>query len=278
MPGESLWTRETPWRQGHVLPVDAVEALNLVHACGLNSTCVVVVSHDCDLANHDLEAEPNAEVIVGRIPATLDGNFSWAKSPRTLHFDLIRNGEPITIELVATSKALVPKKDLASFTPDPQWSFSGQSLSTLRSWLAVRYNRVAFPDLFESRLNESKVKRGLAKLIEPIHKSLSVVFFDVDEGTEIDRSDGSAYILKIVLVYPPGDDPLETIDKIDELVEKIEALFARCHYDRAVNKWNGVHLMSCIAISEDEMTVGRARLMNEWRYEHMSLKDEGDAS
>jgi hypothetical protein len=27
---------------------------------------VVVISHDCDLANHDLQVEPNVEIIIGR--------------------------------------------------------------------------------------------------------------------------------------------------------------------------------------------------------------------
>ncbi len=43
--------------------------------------------------------------------------------------------------------------------------------------------------------------------MEPLGQHLSAVYFDVDGGMEIDRSDDSAYELKIVLVYPPGDDP-----------------------------------------------------------------------
>ena len=274
MIGESLWTRETPWRQGHVLPLDAVKALKLIHPCGIDSICVVIVSHDCDLANDDLEAEPHAEVIVGCIPAKPNGNFSWAKSPRTLHFELIRNGEPVTVELVATSKALIRKTALADFAPDSTWSISGQALSTLRSWLAVRYNRTAFPDPFVDRLTKSKVKSGLAKIIEPVHKNLAAVFFDVDQGEERDRFDGSAFELNVVLVYPPGDDPEDTADEIDKLANKIDDLFTSRHYDKEADKWNGVHLKSCIAISEDDLPLSRAKLMNEWRYEHMSLKDE----
>jgi hypothetical protein len=35
-----------------------------------------VVSHDCDLANADLNAEPDVVVIVGRVVTAADGNFS----------------------------------------------------------------------------------------------------------------------------------------------------------------------------------------------------------
>ena len=62
----AAWTRETPWRQGAILPSDAVQALGLQ---GKGSTdhalCVMVISHDCDLANDNLDQEPNVEVIVG---------------------------------------------------------------------------------------------------------------------------------------------------------------------------------------------------------------------
>lgn len=59
----SEWTRETTWRQGRVLGVDAASAAGL--ACE-SDVCVLVISHDCDLAIHDLDIEPNVEVIVGR--------------------------------------------------------------------------------------------------------------------------------------------------------------------------------------------------------------------
>lgn len=271
------WTRKTPWRQGHVLPVDAVKELGLTHPIGLESTCVVVVSHSCDLVNDDMQLEPNVEVIVGRVlNKPIDGNFSWAKSPRTLHTELTRDGEVVPIELVATFKSLVSKEALASFAPDAAWAMSGQGLSTLRSWLAVRYDRVAFPDPFVDRLAVSKVKSGLAKLITPIHKNLSAIYFDVDNGKELDHSDGSAYDLKIVLVYPPGENPDEVATEMDDLSANVEKLFEKRHYDKDANKWHGVHLQSCMAISEDDLPVSRTKLLNEWRYEHMTLKDEGN--
>jgi len=274
MAGDAVaWTRDTPWRQGHVLTVEAVKTLGLVHTGGLESACVVVVSHDCDLANDDLDAEPQVEVIVGCIPAKPNGNFSWAKSPRTLHFEIERSGTSVLVELVATFKALVPKEALGFYEPNPDWSMSGQSLATLRAWLAVRYNRVAFPDAFVERLRDCKITNALQKLVEPNHKSLSHIFFDVDGGRELDRTDGGAYELKIVLVYPPGDDPEETADEIDKLAESIKGLFEKRCYNSDSEAWAGIHLKSCIAISEDSLPVSKAKLMNEWRFEHMSLKD-----
>lgn len=136
----------------------------------------------------------------------------------------------------------------------------------------VRYNRAAFPDPFVSRLSKSKVDKGLAKLIEPIGSLLSAVYFDVDGGQEIDHSDGSAYDLKIVLAYPPGDDPEQTADEVEKLEASIDALFSKKYFDSATGKWNGIALKDCMSISEDDLPVSKARLLTQWRLEYMTLK------
>lgn len=272
----ATWTRDTPWRQGHALPRKAIQTLGLFHPDTPDSTCVVVISHDCDLANDDLQIEPNVEVIVGCHPKKGVGNYFWAKAPRTLHLDALHGDTPIVIELIATAKQLVPKQILAAFTPDTAFSFSGSSLSTLRSWLAVRYNRAAFPDPFVDRLSQFKVDKAFSKLIEPIGKHLSAVYFDVDGGKEIDHSDGSPYNLKIVLVYPPGDDPEQTADEVEKLEASIEALFSKKYFDSTAGVWKGIAMMTCMSISEDDLTVGKTKLLAEWRLEYMTLKADDE--
>lgn len=255
----AIWNRDTPWRQGSALPADAIRALGLAHPDAPDAICVIVISHDCDLANDDLQIEPDVEVVIGCHPQKTDGNYFWAKAPRTLHLEVFRGGEPTTVELIATAKCLVPKRALAAFAPDATYSFSGKSLSALRSWLGVRYNRAAFPDPFVSRLSKSRVDKGLAKLIEPTGKFLSAVYFNVDDGKEVDRSDGSAYDLKIVLAYAPGDDPEQTADEAEKLETSIDALFSQKYFDSAAGDWNGIALKACMSISEDDLPVSKAR-------------------
>lgn len=274
--GEAAWTRDTPWRQGHVLSLETARDLELIHPAGVEATCVVVSSHDCDLANDNLIAEPNVEVIVGCLPGKANGNFTWAKSPRTLHLEAERGDGTVVIELVATEKRLVPKTTLAAFGPDATWSLSGSSLSILRSWLAVRYNRGAFPDAFVDCLKKSKVMDDLIKLIEPTHTMLSAIYFDVDSGKETDHADGSPYDLKVFLVFPPGEDPEEAADKTEALAEKIESIFAQRLFDKATDTWSGVNLKACLPISEDDLPVSQARKLTEWRFEYMSLKEEAN--
>lgn len=272
----TIWTRDTPWRQGHVLTAEAIQALGLSHPETPDSTCVVVISHDCDLANHDLQVEPHVEIIIGRHLPEGNGNYFWAKAPRTLHVDVLRDDAPAIVELVATAKGVVPKEALAAFAPDTAFSFSGKSLSALRSWLGVRYNRTAFPDPFVDRLSKSKVDKRLAKIIEPVGNLLSAVYFDVDGGKEIDHSDGSPFELKIVLAYPPGDDPEQAADEVEKLEVQIADLFEKKYFDQTTGEWNGVALKQCMSISEDDLRVSRAKLLTQWRLEYMTLKADGD--
>ena len=268
----AIWTRDTPWLQGHVLTTEAAQALGLSHPETPDSTCVVVISHDCDLANDALQIEPDVEVIVGRHLPKGDGNYFWAKAPRTLHVDALQNDTATVVELVATAKRLIPKQTLAAFAPDAAYSFPGKSLSALRSWLGVRYNRTAFPDPFVNRLSQFKVDKRLAKIIEPVGNLLSTVYFDVDGGKEVDHSDGSPYELKIVLAYPPGDDPEQAADEVEKLEAAITDLFEEKYFDNAIGKWNGIALKQCMSISEDDLPVSRARLLTQWRLEYMTLK------
>ncbi|MES1980971.1 MAG: hypothetical protein V4443_00715 [Pseudomonadota bacterium] len=272
----ATWTRDTLWRQGHILTREAAQALGLCHPTAPESTCVVVISHDCDLANDELHVEADVEVIVGRNITLGDGNYFWAKAPRTLHVDVQQNGASRVIELVATAKRSIPKNVLASYLPDITYSFPGKSLSALRSWLGFRYNRTAFPDRFVDRLCQAKVDKRLAKIIQPVGNLLSAVYFDVDGGKEIDRSDGCPYDLKIVLAYPPGEDPEQTANKVEQLEAAIDELFTEKFYDRATEKWNGIVLKMCMAISEDDLTVSQARLLTQWRLEYMTLKADED--
>jgi len=202
------WTRETPWRQGDLLKHETAQRLGL--AASTTDTCVVVISHDCDLANENLAAEPHVEVIAGKLVPQSSGSFSWGKSPRTLHLQASRNGTAVTLELIATNKRVVSKPELAADTPDRTYSIVPKELGALQNWLSSRYRRAAFADMFVDRMSATGLDKKLAKKLER-YPLISAVYFDVDEGKDIDRHDGSPYRLRVVLSFVPGDDPLLSI-------------------------------------------------------------------
>lgn len=261
------WTRDTPWRQGQVLDATAATALGLQNSVGAGATIVVVISHDCDLAIDNLVVEPHVEVIVGRQVLVANGNCTWGKAPRTLHIPMLHQGSEIIVELVATAKHTVQKSDLAQSDPDLSFSLDGRGLKVLRSWLSARYDRSAFSDVFVERMKETKLDIKLAKILEPRSDLISSINFEIDEGILYERPAGEPYALRIVLVYAPGTDPDAAANAADSVVEEIETL---CQ--ERLKSGAEILLKGCMAISEDDMPISRAKVLMQWRLEHMTHK------
>lgn len=266
------WNRDTNWRQGHILPSDAAARFGLKYSADPESTCVVVITHDCDLANEHLDAEPYVEVIVGRTITAANGNFTWGKAPRTLHYPVLCEGIPGTVELVATSKATLRKADLAPFEPDARFRLDGKTLAVLRSWLSARYDRAAFADAFVKRMRDTKADTKLIKVLETHGKDISFTYFDVDNGECVERAEGDPYSLSVVLVFHPGDDPDVAADAADEAANAVEKALR----GRLPDGDTAIQLVACFAISEDDITVSRARVLNHWRLEYMTHRAEDE--
>jgi hypothetical protein len=82
------------------------------------------------------------------------------------------------------------------------------------------------------------------------------------------------YDLKIFLVFPAGNDPVSSYTKIEKIAESIQQLFEKTYFDQTTETWSGIALTSCDAICEDDLTVGKAKLLTQAPFEHMSLKAE----
>lgn len=263
------WTRGSAWRQGSVLTQDAVDEFGLGLSEDRERVRVVVISHDCDLAN-DITKEPFVEVIIGRLVDQANGNSSWGKSSRTLHYTIDCAGSTECIELVSTSKAQVDKERLARFSPDDRYSISHECLALLRNWLAARYRRPSFPDAFNSRMRESGVAKELAKVLAEYGANISFVFFDLDDKRNVECDDDESYPLTAVLAFPPGNNPEAAAEEADSVADKVDkAIRAKLAPDC------GIALRDCFAISEDDIPVSRAKLLDLWDLDYVSFRAGG---
>jgi hypothetical protein len=202
-------SRESQWRQGMVLDERSINYLLPTLTECLERTIVVVVSHDCDIAS-SLGNEPEIEIIVGQEITALGADTN-AKTARRLHIDFHTPNGPIAVELLAKNKATVSKESLLHFSPKADWKLSPSDLVTLQLWLAARYRRAAFADEFESRLKAkpARLDKKIAKSLEAPSEYVLAVFFDVDDGTETNRSGpDDIYDLRITLLYDSTKDEL----------------------------------------------------------------------
>lgn len=267
------WTRETPWRQGHVLTDETVDRFGLRDAQAGEKTLVVMVSHDCDLAASP-DKEPDVELIVGRQIEKADGNFTHAKTPRVLHIEFTSPDGAQLIELAATKKVRLVKNDFADQEPKRELQLSPAGLSILQRWLAARYRRSAFPDAFEKRLNESGASARLTKILKPAGKHICAIFFDVDEGKEVQRNGpDDTYTLAIVLLYISQPNSQESEAAAMKAKEQIESAFKELFFN-ANNSWREIELVECMVMMDEALTYAQSTVLKQWRLEHLSLRQE----
>ena len=141
----------------------------------------------------------------------------------------------------------------------------------LRNWLASRYQRAAFPDSFVDRMKATKAEVKLGKKIEMHGAAISFVYFDLDHGAMNERAEGDPYELSVVLVFNPKNDPVSAADAADAVALEIEQVLQSCFKDGSL-----IHLNTCFAISEDDLPVSQARVLSQWRLEHMTLRAQDD--
>ena len=263
------WSRHTPWRQGHLLPPDAIAALGIVHSDSAEPV-VIAISHDCDLAQLP-EKEPDVEVIVGRQISVLDSRNTHAKSFRKLHLTF-KGDDEFFAEFVITAKTSIPKENLVGFAPITDRTLSPSERTTLQLWLASRYRRSAFPDEFERRLTENKLDKKISKAMELHGSTISAVFFDVDEGQDLSHSgEDDVYLLDIYLLHPDEPDFQAAEATAIKAKGAIEKAFKDKLFDSRTGTWRNVELRYVEVISETTLTYQQSKFLKKWRLDYISL-------
>lgn len=267
------WGRDTPWRQGHALAIETAKEFGLVCQRDPEATIAVVISHDCDLAQLPTN-EPNVEVIAGCIVNPSNGNFTHAKNVRRLHLPFSSPGGEIIVDLLAVEKVSLPKARLADHVPRADLQVEPPGLSILQHWLAARYRRAAFPDEFDRRLEDTGMREKLAKILKPHGIHFPAVFFDVDDGKEVNRQGSDEpFVLDIYLLYSVTPDPVVAEQCAIDAKTKIEKAFTQT-LNPGGKGWKEIELRSCEILSEEALTYRQSRMLKQWRQEHISLREE----
>lgn len=263
--------RNTLWRQGHILPEEAAKALNLLHLESPDRTLVVIVSHDCDLAN---EQENYLEVIIGREIEKLEGNFTHAKNVRKLHIQFELSGEIISLELPADKTKLL-KQVLTNYHPRRDSRIVGKNHDILQRWLAVRYRRAAFPDEFNKWFKDMGLDNHLSKILRPHGSFIPAIFFDLDSGADIQRDDpNDPYVLEIIVLHTTDDDHEKAFAAAIQAKRQIEKIFKEKLRAKDSNIWQYIELKDCSVMSDESLTYRQSTFLKQWRLEHISLREE----
>jgi len=252
------------WRQGSVLP-DAL-ARTLVEEGGFGGLdsfdLVVVASHDCDVANRDLDKEPTAELLVARLVGQRpDGNLTFGKNPRSLHLQ-VRGPDGLQwYGLSMGERFSVSRARLLDAEPNDEHDLSAPGVRQLGLWLAYRYRRAAFPDEFNRRAEaaNSQVKAVLKANGQYVSGVLIAV---ADE--ELPRDEN--YSILIWMTTAVNDYSDRTRRALSEVAtDKIASALSAC---------SGIVVTESELRSEADVTLDDLKLLKRWDdYDTLSLRD-----
>lgn len=270
-------TRVPTW-QGNILSDECALKFELCGRDEIGSKFFVVISHDCDLTA-ETEKEPFVEIVTA-MPIIKLGADSHSKNARRLDLEFQSNTSRMFLQLLAISKQFIDKDVLQQFSPREDLNLNGHGLFTLRRWLASRYYRAAFPNSFEARLRAAP-KAGKKSFLTQIESILEQggeyirgILFDLDEGKSIERVDNNdCYSLGIIVLYMSSKNEPVAASSAEQVARALESLFATAFCSNDKNKWQGIELQYCDAVSDAVLTVAQQTQLKEWRLEHMSLRE-----
>lgn len=266
----------TAWRQGHVLKDEDAVSLNLVEAG--SSKRVVVISHDCDIPSI---SEEYIELIVGEF-CTSNNLFRGARHPRTLDlsFPQSHGSERDCIRLKHCDRHLIRKSDFTFEVPSETYTLKVDEKRVLKQWLASKYGRPAFPNVFEDRLKayngipskKFKFDAEIAKILERCSGALIGVFFDLGLSRFDDLEEGDPYELSIYLVYDSEEGGPDARREAEGASTELEKLFRDFYgsYETA----QLIALEHCVAVADTRFSLASLRKMDQWRLEYISLNSD----
>lgn len=263
------WTRDTKWRQGSVVPEGAIP----IEAAGSSSAAanvLVVISHDCDLAEDDLEAEPFVELMRAEPVTAAEPHNTHAKSPNTLDLEIVFEGETQALRLRAYHKLSVLKKDLACVRPDSRYSMDEKARSILQRWLAARYRRAALPDALHGHL--SAIRRTLQEIGKKSPHAILGFYIGHEPDEELTNPE-EPYEVWITVVFDHTVVGAEhvAVEAAQRIAARLERKF------KTEIGWRSIELRSCEGCSDLLFSLYDAQTLKLYRLEHISLKHAAKA-
>jgi hypothetical protein len=269
----ATWTRNAPWRQGHILEDSLARDLQLFCDEDADATAVVVISHDCDIAA-DVDLEPAIELLVGKYVEIATGDYANTKNVRRLHLQYDCGALTKTIELRSTQKKSVDKHKFLGHSPLADVMLNARNRRVLQKWLSARYDRAAFPNAFEDRLRKKKTHQAIAKILKAEGESIRAIYFDLGDNADNDAlPDDYQYELEIYLLHVTEPDAIAAENAATTIKVKLEERFRKDFYDDKKG-WIDIELVDCAVISDEAMTVSQSQKLRQWRMDHMSLAEE----
>lgn len=248
------------WQQGSILPGDMVielkknsekELLKSVKQLDM----LIIVSHDCDIANRSFEAEPMVELMLARFLPIQSKNASLfsGRNPRKFQF-LCQSGQ--LYEISIHDRFSISRRLLLSNAPDIRKP-AKDVIKQICLWLSKRYFRAAFPDSFNNRIKQGQeaIRNKLKKTGQQITAIYIAVIDEELQPHEVYEIDIRATMQ--CEAYKNPDLRREAQDTINLIASKLD----QCE---------GIEVLDNSVVSEAEVSIDDLRILKRWDYDYLS--------
>jgi hypothetical protein len=251
--GDSI--RDRGWGQGCLLDSRSARAFLHHDDDALDAVDYVLISHSCDVVSGDLDKEPFVEFIGRRQLNSVDGNFTFAKSPRVWHMSDATGG----YELRTSSRCRMARQHLAEL--EPSGLLPDGQIRILRRWMANRYARAAFADEFNKRCRPALP--NISKRLKKDGQHLSAIYLLVEEA-ELPAEKN--YEVVIIGTMIENDHAIaEYRSACQEAINFVTEQLDGCA---------GVTVTDSELRSEAAVSLADLRQLSRWDYDSLSLRDE----
>lgn len=227
---------------------------------------LIVISHDCDLVNPSLEAEPYVEIVVAR-PKTSDQRNSllfYGKNPRRVQFFAQEAGDRRLYEINIHEKFRLDRRILGAGTRDKTISIGPEDILVLAKWAMRRYHRPSLPSAFQNRIS-SAIKGKLCRKLEKDGEDVLSVYLGLNKLEELKPEEPYLALLRIVVAPEVLEDD-EREKRVIGVVSEVRKLLAQCP---------GITIEDADVASEAEITLQDLRHLVRWDFDYLSPEDDG---
>lgn len=262
------------WRRGAFIDlkqrpdvIDELPRMLTEHVNSLDCAYLFPLLYDCALINASPDAEPWVQCLICW-PCKKDKKFTFAKEPRTYHFNLVIDGEDKDMEVNALSFCQLEKKVLMAGAPLNNIEWPENRLGVMLNWAAHRITQPTFPDEFNKRMN--KVKDNLKKLPNEEHfnQYCSGIHFKIEPFEEVNPDQEYKLSIYLTIAEIKGRELREFNKRIEPgIIERFKTITAKL-------KKANVSIVNLDTIPEDQFTKAEERDYKLWGLENLTYADD----
>jgi hypothetical protein len=248
------------WRQGSVVPPELATRVAIPRFADWGpNDCAVLLSQDCDVVHGSYEAEPTVEFIRARISTAHDALTRHGRNPRRLQIEI---GAGTLLDFAVHDRWIVDRRELESHPPDANLSVDGEALHVLVEWIAKRYTRPAFPDVFNERRAASTKK--IEKELKRNGRLVTGVFLAITPNAEC----ASDETYQVALRVTATKETLASRSVETELVRTTKSIAD------ALDACDGIQVVDHALVSESAFTLADLQFFRRWDWDYRSYSGE----